>query len=68
MAKILLEEQMGYPVEVTTLDENAQWTALASGDLHAQLEVWGSGHGENVAAVYRWTQVVEDGGLLEPRG
>ncbi len=68
VAKILLEEQMGYPVEVTTIDENAQWTALASGDLHAQLEVWLSGHGENVAEYIDGQKVVEDGGLLGPVG
>ena len=27
----------------------AQWSALASGDLHASLEVWPSGHAENMA-------------------
>jgi glycine betaine/proline transport system substrate-binding protein len=68
VAKILLEEQLGYPVEVTTLDENAQWTALASGDLHASLEVWPSGHAENVAEYIDGQKVVENGGLLGPVG
>ncbi len=68
VAKILLEEQMGYPVEVTTLDENAQWTALATGDLHASLEVWPSGHAENVAEYIDGQKVVENGGLLGPVG
>ncbi|HEY53145.1 MAG TPA: ABC transporter substrate-binding protein [Caldilineae bacterium] len=68
VAKILLEEQLGYPVETTTLDENAQWTALASGDLHASLEVWPSGHAENVAEYIDGQKVVENGGLLGPVG
>lgn len=67
-AKILLEEEMGYPVEVVTLDENAQWPALANGELHASLEVWLSGHAENVAKYIEEQQTVEDGGLLGPVG
>ena len=42
-----LLEQIGYTVEVTDLDENAQWAAINTGDLHASLEVWPSGHGQN---------------------
>ena len=49
VAKILLEEKLGYPVEITSIDENAQWSALASGDLDASLEVWPSGHADNAA-------------------
>lgn len=49
VAKILLEEQLGYPVEIVSIDENAQWPALATGDLSASLEVWPSGHAANVA-------------------
>src|SRR5829696_2503625 len=48
VAKILLEKQLGYTVEIVTIDENAQWAALSSGDLSASLEVWPSGHAENV--------------------
>lgn len=68
VAKVLLSEEMGYPVEIVTIDENAQWAALASGDLHASLEVWLSGHGENVAQYIEQQKVVEDGGLLGPVG
>lgn len=68
VAKILLEEQLGYPVEVVTLDENAQWAALGAGDLHASLEVWPSGHAENVAEFIDGQGVVENGGLLGPIG
>ncbi len=68
VAKILIEEQLGYPVEIVTLDENAQWPALASGDLHASLEVWLSGHADNVAQYIEEQKTVEHGGLLGPVG
>lgn len=68
VAKILLEEQLGYPVEIVTIDENAQWPALASGDLHASLEVWPSGHAENIAQYIEDQKVVENVGLLGPVG
>ena len=68
VAKILLEEQMGYPVEIVTIDENAQWSALATGDLDASLEVWPSGHADNVALYIDEQKSVENGGLLGPVG
>ncbi|NOZ50821.1 MAG: ABC transporter substrate-binding protein [Chloroflexi bacterium] len=68
VAKNILEKQMGYTVEVVTVDENAQWAALAKGDLHASLEVWPSGHAENVAEYIDKQKVVENGGLLGPVG
>lgn len=68
VAKILLEEEMDYPVEIVTIDENAQWASLASGDLHASLEVWPSGHAENVQQYIDDQGVVENGGLLGPIG
>ena len=68
VAKILLEEQLGYTVEIITIDENAQWASLATGDLHASLEVWPSGHAENVAQYIDQQGVVENGGLLGPVG
>ncbi len=63
VAKNILENQLGYTVEIVTIDENAQWPAIAAGDIHASLEVWPSGHAENVAQ-YIDTGVVENGGLL----
>jgi glycine betaine/proline transport system substrate-binding protein len=68
VAKILLEEQLGYPVEIVTIDENAQWSALASGDIQASLEVWPSGHAENVALYIDEQKSVENAGLLGPVG
>jgi glycine betaine/proline transport system substrate-binding protein len=64
VAKILLSEKLGYPVEVVDIDENAQWAGLAKGDLHASLEVWPSGHGENIAEYIEKQKVVENGGEL----
>ena len=68
VAKILLEEQLGYPVEVVNIGESAQWPALATGDLHASLEVWPSGHADNYAEYITNQGVVFDGGLLGPVG
>lgn len=68
VAKNILEKQLGYQVEVVTVDENAQWAALGKGDLHASLEVWPSGHAENVAEYIDKQHVVENGGLLGPVG
>ena len=68
IARILLEEQLGYTVEVVTIGESQQWPALASGELHASLEVWPSGHAENVAEYIDKQKLVENGGLLGPVG
>lgn len=64
IAHILLEEQLQYPVEEVQIAEQAQWAALAAGDLHTSLEVWPSGHMANVAEYIEKQQVVEDGGPL----
>jgi glycine betaine/proline transport system substrate-binding protein len=68
VAKIILQDKMGYPVEIVTLDESAQWAAIGSGDAHASLEVWPSGHAENVAQYIDDQKVVENGGPLGPVG
>jgi glycine betaine/proline transport system substrate-binding protein len=64
VAKILLEEKLGYKVEIVTIDENAQWAALGNGDLSASLEVWPSGHAENVKKYIDEQKVVENVGEL----
>jgi glycine betaine/proline transport system substrate-binding protein len=64
VAKILLEEKLGYKVELVTIDENAQWAALGNGDLSASLEVWPSGHAENVKKFVDEQKVVENLGEL----
>ncbi len=40
VAKILLEEKLGYPVELVPTTTDQQWTMLADGTVHAQMEVW----------------------------
>lgn len=68
VARILIEEHLGYPVEIVAIDENAQWPALSTGDLHASLEVWPSGHAANVVEYIENQQTVEHGGPLGPIG
>lgn len=44
VAENIIENQLGYPVEAVTVDENeAMFTGLADGSLDAVLEVWPSG-------------------------
>lgn len=64
VARQLLEEQLGYTVEIVSIDENAQWPALANGDLTASLEVWPSGHAGNIAQYIDDQKVVENAGEL----
>lgn len=49
VAEQLLESELGYTVEIVEIDENAQWAAINTGDIDASLEVWPSGHAQNVA-------------------
>ncbi|MDE0656711.1 MAG: hypothetical protein OXH58_09065 [Acidimicrobiaceae bacterium] len=64
-----LLEQIGYDVEITDLDENAQWSAINTGELHASLEVWPSGHAQNrVDFIDNPDGNVVDAGLLGPIG
>ena len=68
VAKIIIEAELGNEVEIVALDENAQWDALAAGDIDASLEVWPSGHGERIAEYIGELGTVEDGGALGPLG
>jgi glycine betaine/proline transport system substrate-binding protein len=68
VAKILLERELGYTVELVTIDENTQWASLATGDLSATLEVWPSGHAENVAQYIDGDGTVTRLGELGPVG
>jgi glycine betaine/proline transport system substrate-binding protein len=47
IAKRIIEENLGNPVEIVALDENTMWSGLASGDLDACLELWPSGIAED---------------------
>jgi len=68
VAKIIIEKELGNTVEIVALDENAQWDALAAGDVDASLEVWPSGHTERIAEYIDSLATVENGGLLGPVG
>jgi len=57
VAKQLLEQELGYSVETVDLDENAAWSAINSGDVDAVLEVWPSGHAQNII------DFIEDGNV-----
>jgi len=64
VAKILLAEKLGYPVEIVSIDENAQFAAMAKGDISATLEIWPSGHAEDHKTYIEEQKVVEDIGPL----
>jgi glycine betaine/proline transport system substrate-binding protein len=48
IAKVILERELGYNVELLPIDENAQFSALWGGRLDATLEVWPSGHRQDI--------------------
>mgnify|MGYP000011743544 CR=1 FL=1 len=64
VAKVLLEDELGYTVELVEIDEFAQFPALATGDLDATLEVWPSGHGKDYKKYIEAGAGVVDGGEL----
>ena len=64
IAKILLEQQLGYTVSLVDIDEFAQFPALSTGELDATLEVWPSGHAEDYATYIEGDGSVVDGGEL----
>ena len=64
VAKIIIEQELGNPVEIVSLTESAQWDAIAAGDADASLEVWPSGHGERIEEYIHNLGTVEDGGEL----
>jgi glycine betaine/proline transport system substrate-binding protein len=66
VAKIVLESQVGTPVELVEIDENATWPGMDSGDIDAVLEVWPSGHTDDYANYVEGKKSVEDLGLLGP--
>jgi glycine betaine/proline transport system substrate-binding protein len=64
IAQVILEDELGYDVELVEIDENAQWAGLSAGDLDASLEVWTSGHADNIATYVEDTGEVVDMGPL----
>ena len=69
VAAQLLESELGYEVEIVEIDENAQWAAINTGDISASLEVWPSGHAQNVIDFIDNPDAnVDNAGLLGPIG
>jgi glycine betaine/proline transport system substrate-binding protein len=66
VAKVILERELGYKVQLVKIDEFAQFPALASGDLDATLEVWPSGHAADIARYINGRRggPLRDGGVV----
>jgi len=67
VAEQLLESEFGYTVETVDIDENATWSAINNGDIDAALEVWPSGHADNIVDFIE-NGGVENAGELGPIG
>lgn len=67
VAKLLLEQELGYTVELVKIDENTQFPALASGSLDASLEVWPSGHAADIQRYIEGRRggPLRDGGIVD---
>jgi glycine betaine/proline transport system substrate-binding protein len=67
VAKILLERELGYTVELVDIDENTQFPAIASGELDASLEVWPSGHAADINRYIEGRRggPLRDGGIVD---
>jgi glycine betaine/proline transport system substrate-binding protein len=67
VAKILLERELGYTVELVKIDEFSQFPAIAKGDLDASLEVWPSGHAEDINRYIEGRRggPLRDGGIVD---
>ena len=66
VAKVVLESQLGTPVTLVDLDENAAWVGLDAGDLDANLEIWPSGHAADYKTYITEKKSVVDLGKLGP--
>ncbi|MCD4686066.1 MAG: hypothetical protein K8S97_09035, partial [Anaerolineae bacterium] len=64
VAKIILEEEMGYTVEVVPSATVEQWELVAAGNAHASLEVWTVSVPDEIQKYIEEDKSVEDGGAL----
>ncbi len=64
VARIILEQKMGYPVELVPSTSNDQFEAVASGAAHASLEVWTTSQPARVQEYVYDKKTVENGGPL----
>ena len=66
VAKVVLEAELGTPVELVAIDEFPTWAAMEDGSIDAVLEVWPSGHAADYETYITQNQTVVDLGLLGP--
>jgi glycine betaine/proline transport system substrate-binding protein len=64
VAAAILASELGLDVRIVEIDENAQWAGLDDGSIDASLEIWPSGHADNVATYIDELRTVEHGGPL----
>ena len=62
MAKILLEEEMGYHVVLVDVEGETQFESLARGETHAILEVWPAAWQDELKAYLQDNALIEYGG------
>lgn len=67
VAKILIEHELSLRVETVNIGEFEQWSKIADGSIDACLEVWPSGHRDDISK-YVDSGLVERGGELGPIG
>lgn len=71
LAQIILEEHMGYDVELVFADYTGQWAGMAAGDLDVAMEIWPS---YSIAAHKEWivekkkVEVIGDLGVIGNSG
>jgi glycine betaine/proline transport system substrate-binding protein len=68
VAAEILTRELGLDVRIVEIDENAQWAGLDDGSIDASLEIWPSGHADNVATYIDELGTVEHGGVLGALG
>ena len=66
VAKSVIECNLGTPVTIVNIDENATWVGLDKGSLDAVLEVWPSGHAADYETYVTQKKSVVDIGKLGP--
>jgi glycine betaine/proline transport system substrate-binding protein len=64
IARYILENEMGYKVEVVEATGETQFEAIASGQAHASLEVWPSGHLDTMKLYFEDNKTVIKGSEL----
>lgn len=69
VAQVLLQDKMGYRVELVPVAVvGEQWNQIASGTIHAQMEVWPRSSAADVTKYIDQDKTVENAGELGPVG